>query len=123
MAKNWKHTRAWPQLDVAAKLAERDILRSGLSMASPLEALATLSVRTADVMRGLGAEVAEGEIPDLMHTLASVSTYAPGPRFPFTQQQMRLALVATLTPASPPYSYPDRPPVPELHRSAERYWR
>lgn len=117
----WKHTRAWPQLDVAAKLAERDILRARLSMANPLEALATLAVRTADVLQGLGVAMAKEDLPELMHTLASNSTYAPSPRFPYTREAMRKALVATLTPAPPPYPY--GPPVPQLHRSAQPTWR
>lgn len=121
---NWKPMRAWPQLDVAAKLAERDIVRSGLSsasMATPLNALATLTLRTADVLQGLGVAMTKDEQLDLMQTLASDSTYAPSKRFPYSQEQMRRALVATLAPAPPPY--PDRQPVPQLHRSAERYWR
>lgn len=120
---NWKQTPARVQLDVAAKMAERDIVRRLLRsapMATPLDALVTLAVLTGDVMKGGSARMTEEDLLDLMRTLTSNSTYAPSKPFPFTQEQMRRALVAKLTPAPTPYA--QRLPAPHVQRSRYR-WR
>lgn len=118
---NWKQAPARVQLDLAAKWAERDIVRWQLRspmMANPLDALVMLAVRTADVMKGGSAQIAEDDLLTLMHTLASNSTYAPSSkRWPFTQEQMRRALVAKLTPAPAPYAHRlPASPAPHVQR-------